>query len=275
MIRGNRIYKAIVHILLISGSVIMLLPFFWMVITSLKGPQEILRFPPTLWPERLMWKNYYEAFTVQPFVRYFINTAFIAFTTTLGQLLLAALAAFAFTFMDFPGKNTLFFLLLGTMMIPQQALLIPDYIILSKLGWVDTYGALIIPWLASVFSIFLLRQFFMTIPKELYDAAKIDGCSKLRFFFQILLPLSVPPMVTAGIFTFLGSWNSFLWPLMVTNSQDMRTIQVGLAYFSQEAGTQWELLTAAATFCILPLIIGYFMAQKQFVEGVARTGMKD
>jgi len=264
-----------VHLILIIGSMAMLLPFLWMILTSLKDSHEILRFPPTLFPETIQWHNYYDAFTAQPFLRYFLNTIFIAITTTLGQLFFAALAAFAFTFMEFPWKNTIFFILIGTMMIPQQALLIPDYIVLAKIGWIDTFSALIVPWLSSVFSIFLLRQFFMTLPKELYDAAKIDGCSKFRFFWNIILPLSVPPMVTAGIFTFLGSWNSFLWPLMVTNSEHMRTIQVGLAYFSQESGTQWELLMAAATFCTIPLIIGYFLAQKQFIEGVARTGMKD
>lgn len=270
-----RLSKLPVHILLIITAFLMVLPFFWMVSTSLKIPSDVLKYPPDIWPKHPEWQNYVRAFNTQPFGRYFFNTALIALVTTAGQLFLASLAAFAFTFMNFRGKNVIFFILLATMMIPQQALLIPDFIILSHIRWIDTYKALIVPWLGSVFSIFLLRQFFMTLPKELYDAAKIDGCSKFRFYFQIILPLSIPPMVTAGIFAFLGSWNSFLWPLMVTNSAEMRTIQVGLAYFSQEAGTQWELMTAAATFCTLPLIIGYFAAQKQFIEGVARSGMKE
>ncbi|MDD2714653.1 MAG: carbohydrate ABC transporter permease [Candidatus Wallbacteria bacterium] len=267
--------KFLIHLILLLGAIAMVMPFYWMVSTSLKTSQEVLQFPPKLWPDTMQWGNYAEAFTKQPFGRYFLNTFFIALATTGGQLLLGSLAAFAFTFMEFPLKNTIFMLLLSTMMIPQQALLIPDYIVLSKLGWIDTFNALIVPWMGSVFTIFLLRQFFMQLPKDLYDAAKIDGCTKLRFFFQIILPLSVPPMITAGIFNFLGSWNSFLWPLMVTNSQEMRTIQVGLAYFSQDSGTAWELLSAAATFCTLPLVIGYFMAQKQFIEGVARSGMKE
>ena len=160
------------------------------------------------------------------------------------------------------------------MMVPQEMILIPNYLILSELGWIDTYMALIVPWLAGVFGIFMLRQFFMQLPMELFDAAMIDGCSKFGFLFRILIPLSVPPILTISIFTFLGSWNSLLWPLIVTNSQHMRTIQVGISYFSQAEGTEWELLMAASTFCILPLIIFYIFAQKYFVQGDAASGLK-
>jgi len=165
--------------------------------------------------------------------------------------------------------------MLGTMMIPQQALLIPDYIVLAKIGWINTFAALIVPWLASAYSVFFLRQFFLQLPKDLFEAAVIDGCTRFQFYYKVVLPLSKPPMVTLGIFSFLASWNSFVWPLIVTNDTNLRVIQVGLSYFSSEAGTKWGALMAASTLTILPLVIMYFLAQKQFVESQAMTGMKE
>jgi multiple sugar transport system permease protein len=218
--------------------------------------------------------NYSQAWYKNNFDRYFFNSFYIAVTTTFFQILTSALAAYAFSFMDFKGKNTIFMLFLATMMIPGQAILVPNYLILAKLRWVDTYWALIFPFCAQVFGIFLLRQFFMAVPKELYDAAKIDGCSRFGFFWRVLIPLSIPAVTTMGIFTFIGSWNSFLWALIVTHRDSLRTIQVGLSTFKDAEGTKFELLMAASTFCILPLIIGFFLAQKQFIEGISRSGMK-
>lgn len=218
--------------------------------------------------------NYREVFEL-PFYRYFLNTFFVAITTTSIALFFASMSAYAFAFFDFPFKNTIFMLMLGTMMLPQQALLIPNYIVLSKIGWVNTYMALIVPWLASAYSVFFLRQFFLQLPKDLFEAAKIDGCSRFQFYYKVVLPLSKPPMVTLGIFSFLASWNSFVWPLIVTNDTNLRVIQVGLSYFSSEAGTNWGPLMAASTVTILPLVIMYFFAQKQFVESQAMTGMKE
>lgn len=222
-----------------------------------------------------LFYNYIFAWKSQSFARYFFNSCFIALVTTTLQLLTSALAAFAFSFLKFPGSNAIFLVFLGTMMIPHQALLVPDYLILANLGWINTYLSLIVPFIASVFGIFLLRQFFMTMPRDLYDAATIDGCSDLGFFFRIILPLSIAPLTTLGIFTFIGSWNSFLWALIVTHTDKLRTVQVGLAAFSSSEGTRYELLMAASTFCILPLIIGFFLAQKQFIEGISRSGMKE
>ena len=218
--------------------------------------------------------NYREVFKL-PFYRYFLNTFFVAITTTSIALFFASMSAYAFAFFDFPFKNTIFMMMLGTMMLPQQALLIPNYIVLSKIGWVNTYLALIVPWLASAYSVFFLRQFFLQLPKDLFEAAKIDGCSRFQFYYKVVLPLSKPPMVTLGIFSFLASWNSFVWPLIVTNDTNLRVIQVGLSYFSSEAGTNWGPLMAASTVTILPLVIMYFVAQKQFVESQAMTGMKE
>jgi multiple sugar transport system permease protein len=275
-IAGRRIEPArlVVHLLLIIGSLAMLLPFVWMISTSLMGPEEILTDSIRLIPERIRWQNYVEAWNAQPFGRYFLNTIFIAVVTVTLELIFSSLAAYAFAFFRFPFKNAIFYIFLGTMMIPQQALLVPDYVILSKLRWIDTYFALIVPFCTSVYAIFLLRQFFMTLPRDLYDAAVVDGCSKLRFYFNVLLPLSKGPMVTLGIFAFLGSWNAFIWPLVVTNSRDLRVLQVGLAYFLQESGTEWGQLMAASTFTVVPLVIGYFIAQRQFRETVALTGLK-
>lgn len=238
--------------------------------------KELLVESQDLIHKRYLWSNYIEAWNkVQPsFTRYFWNSFFIAVVTTLGQVSTSILAAYAFVFFNFPFKNVLFTLFLATMMIPQETLLIPNYLILSELGWIDTYMALIVPWLAGVFGIFMLKQFFSQIPRDLFDAAMIDGCSKIGFLYRILVPLALPPIITISIFTFLGSWNSLLWPLIVTNSQEMRTIQVGLSYFSQAEGTEWELLMAASTFCILPLIFIYIFAQKYFVQGEAASGLK-
>ncbi len=221
------------------------------------------------------WGNYSKAWNAQPFGRYFLNTIMVAVITVSCQLFFSSLAAYAFAFFRFPFKNAIFMMLLGTMMLPQQALLIPNYVILAKLHWLDTYLALIVPFTASAYSVFFFRQFFLTLPRDLYDAAVVDGCSTMGFYFRILFPLSKPPFLTLGIFSFLGSWNAFIWPLIVTNSTELRVLQVGLAYFLSEAGTEWGLLMAASTFSIVPLVIGYFIVQKRFVESQAMTGLKE
>jgi len=308
-----------IHALLIIGAIFMIFPFIWMIMTSFKSEDEILKtgkaivlLPDQLRPSILngeedrkriaeherqkalfaaqtasgtvsrkaqkpfeLLDNYKEAWSAQPFYRYFLNTFLTAITITTGSLIFASLAAYAFAFFKFPFKDQLFLLMLGTMMLPQQALLIPDYIILSKIHWINTYMALIVPWLASAYSVFFLRQFFMQLPKDLFEAAMLDGCTRLQFYFKIVLPLSKPPMVTLGIFSFLGTWNSFVWPLIVTNDTSLRVIQVGLSYFASEAGTRWGPLMAASTFTIVPLVIMYFLAQRQFVESQAMTGMKE
>jgi ABC-type glycerol-3-phosphate transport system permease component len=221
------------------------------------------------------WDNYRYAWNEQPFYRFFLNTLFVTITTTCVSLFFASMAAYAFAFFDFPFKNHIFMMMLGTMMIPQQALLIPNYIFLSKLGWINSYLSLIVPWLASAYSVFFLRQFFLQLPKDLFEAATIDGCTRFQFYHKVVLPLSKPPMVTLGIFSFLANWNSFVWPLIVTNDTNLRVIQVGLSYFSSAEGTNWGPLMAASTFTIVPLVIMYFLAQKQFVESQAMTGMKE
>jgi multiple sugar transport system permease protein len=193
---------------------------------------------------------------------------------TLGTLFTSALAAFAFAKMTFVGKGLFFYIVLLTMMIPGQVLLIPNFLTLSMLGWLDTPMALVAPFLASVFTIFLMRQFFMTVPDDLWDAAQIDGAGRFRFLWQIVAPLSKPVFVTAGIFLFLGNWNALLWPLIATSSPEMRTLMVALQTFNQESGQEFELLMAASTMAVLPIIILFFLLQRFFIAGIARTGLK-
>jgi multiple sugar transport system permease protein len=304
------------------GIVVMIVPFFWMISTSLKSPIEILEFPPTWiptghfvrgaggsWEEvyivstdeaaelatvvpvnggpervvreseitdrvRLRLKNYVEAWHQAPFARYYFNTILITLFVVAGVLVTSSLAAYAFARMRFWGRDSTFIVFLSMMMVPQPVYIVPSYIVLVRLGWIDTYQALIVPWLAHIFSIFLLRQHFKTIPGDLYDAAIIDGCSRLAFLWRVMLPLSKAVLVAVVIFTIVGTWNSFLWPLVMTNTPQVRPLQVGLARFSQEQGTSHELMMAAATFSIAPLIVAYFFAQKQIIQSLATSGMK-
>ncbi len=267
-------YKVTLYLLLFTGCAIMLLPFFWMVMTSLKEESEVLRMPPQWIPKDWQWINYVKAWNVAPFGRYFFNSFVIAIITTIGEVTTAILAAYAFAKMRFFGKNVIFAVLLGTLMIPGEMLLIPNYVTITRLGWYNRYEALIIPWLASVFAIFLLRQFFRSIPDELQDAARIDGCSRIRFLWQIVVPLSKPAIMTVALLKFLGSWNAFLWVLIMTSSESMRTVPVGLSLFSSEVGTAYEQLMAASVLAIIPVLILFLFTQKQFIQGVARTGIK-
>ena len=267
--------RGTLYLVLTLGSVTMILPFLWMVSTSLKTPPEALRFPPTWLPQVFDFSNYVDAWRAVPFPLYFFNTVFVAFTVMIVVLMTSSLAAYAFARMKFPGRETIFLLFLSMMMVPMPVYLVPSYVILSKLGWVDTYYALIVPWAAHVFSIFWLRQHFRTVPNDLYDAATIDGCSRFGFLWRVMIPLSKSVLVAVGLFSIIGSWNSFMWPLVVTNSVSKRIIQVGLAYFSTEQGTQYTLMMAAAAFCIAPLLIVFFIAQKQIISSFARSGLKE
>jgi multiple sugar transport system permease protein len=271
----NKSAKAAIHILLILGALWMLLPFFWMVSTSLKTQVEALRFPPNLFPEAWKFLNYIQAFRQVDFSRYFLNTIIMTLMTTLLVFITSTLAAYAFARLRFFGRDTLFTLFLAMMMIPMPVYLVPSYVILSRFGWVDTFFALIVPWSVNIFSVFLLRQHFKTIPQDLFDAAKIDGLNHLQILKNIVLPLSKAVLVTVGIFQIATNWNSFLWPLIVTHSDAMRTIQTGLAYFAQAESTNYPLLCAASTFTTMPLIVLYVFVQRQIMESYARTGLKE
>lgn len=266
--------KGFIYLLLILGSVLMLLPFAWMISTSLKPPNEVMLMPPKWIPSVFQWDNYKQAWGLTPFARYTINSLIVTVFTTIGELITTILAAYAFSRISFYGREVIFAVLLGTMMVPGEVLLIPNFVTLSNLGWIDQYEALIVPWLASIFAVFLLRQFFLGIPKELSYAAKIDGCSDFRFLWNIMVPLAKPALITIALLKAIGSWNAFLWPLIVTNSKEMRTLPVGLTSFSTEAGTIYELLMAASTMIILPMILLYLILQKYIIEGISRAGIK-
>ncbi len=218
--------------------------------------------------------NYVEAWGRSSFTAYFKNSIIISVLTPLLIIVTSAPAAYAFARLHFPAKGTLFLLYLATMMVPSEVLLIPNFITISELGWKNTYAALIVPSMVSVVTIFFLRQFFLSIPNDLFDAAVMDGCGHLRFLVSIAIPLSRPALVSMGMFNFLGSWNALLWPLLVTDKEAMRPIALGLASFATEAGTQAQLYMAAATFTIVPIILVFLAVQKQFIEGIARTGIK-
>jgi ABC-type glycerol-3-phosphate transport system permease component len=223
---------------------------------------------------RPLWENYIEAWSRAPFGRYFINSAIMSIATPLLILVTGVPAAYAFARMRFPGRNVIFILFLATMMIPQEVILIPNFITVSRLGWIDKFQALIIPWIVNVVTIFFLRQFFMSIPDDLFDAALLDGCGHFRFMIEIALPLSAPALVSTSLFNFLGSWNAVQWPLYVTNNPNMRPLMVGIKFFSSEAGMQVHLHNAAATFTTLPVIILFLFVQRRFIEGIARTGLR-
>ena len=247
------------HTLLVSGSIVMMLPFIWMVGTSL---------------EQGGLANYVEAWSRVAFGRYFLNTILVTGLTVAGVLVTSCLAAYAFATMEFRGRGAMFVLFLSTMMVPQPVYLAPSYVILARLGWIDTYLALIVPWTANVFSIFLLRQHFRTLPKSLFEAATLDGCSRLGYLWRVVLPLSRSVIATVILFNVIGSWNSFMWPLVVTHSEELRVLQVGLSYFNQEQSSNYQLLMAASTFCILPLLVVFVLAQKQIVASYSRSGIK-
>lgn len=265
--------KLLVHLVLLVGAFISAMPFLWMVTTSLK-PAGALFDQPLLLPTHFEWQNYVEAWRAAPFPRFFLNSAIMTIGVTVCQTILSAMAGYAFARMRFPGRNLLFFFVLGTMMIPFPITIIPSFLIIADLGWLDTYQALIIPRAASAFAIFLFRQFFLSIPPELEEAALIDGSNRLTVFLRIILPLSKPVIAASAIFSFLFAWNDFLWPLIVTTSTDMRTVQLGLAVFQGQYGTFWTLLMAATVLVTLPAIVAFLFAQRRFIEGITSSGLK-
>ena len=251
-------------------ALVMLLPIFWMLVTSLKPGEEVFIYPIQVWPESWHWKNYIDLFQQPgvPLIRWFFNSFFLAIMVTGLVLIITSMAAYAFARLKFPFRDRLFFLVVAAMVVPGQVTLVPVYIMLQKLGWIDTFYGLIVPGLAGPFGVFLLRQFFLNIPRDIEEAARIDGCGNLRIFFQIILPLAKPALTTLGILTALGSWNGFFWPLIVTNSLNMRTLPVGLAILNGQWWSEQHLLMAAAFTCSLPMFILYLMFENQIEKGV-------
>ena len=276
MRRVSQLTKAVALIILLAGAITMIVPFIWMFDTSVKGAGEIFLYPPRWIPSEWRWQNYTEALTVLPFGEWFFNTTYITLVASLGQVLSASLVGFAFARLRAPGRDVLFIAVISTMLLPEQVTMVPVFLIFRALNWIDTWNPLIVPaWLGGgAFYIFLCRQFFMTIPLELDDAAKIDGCGTMRIFWQIILPLSKPVLAAVTVFSVVGRWNEFLYPVIYLDSQDKYVVAIGLRLFRDLDATSWNWLMAASVVTMLPCLIIFFFAQKLFVQGIATTGIK-
>ncbi|WHZ56044.1 carbohydrate ABC transporter permease [Metabacillus hrfriensis] len=268
----RRMVKTFVAIILILGSLLILSPIWWMIATSLKSMEEIMTYPPTFIPKEWHWENYIDALQAGPFLRYTFNTLFITFFVVIGNVLSNSFIAYGFARIHFKGRNVLFAIVLATMMIPGFVTLVPQYVLYAKLGWLNTYLPLIVPaFFGSAFNIFLLRQFFLTIPNELIEAAKIDGANHLYIWWKIFIPLAMPAIATVAIFSFNGAWNDFLGPLLFLNDETMYTLQLGLQVFKGQNATQWNLLMAGSLMVLLPVIVLFFIFQRYFIEGMNLT----
>jgi len=272
---GIVLVRLLIYLGIAFFGITMILPFLWMVITSLKEDAQVFSWPPSWIPNPVKPQNYVDAWHVASFGRYFINSGIVAITVTAGGLFLNSMAGYAFAKFQFPGRNILFIYVLATMMVPIYATMVPIFILLKTIGSLDSYQGLILPFLATGFGIFLMRQFFQTVPTDLIEAARMDGCGEFRTFMQIVLPISKPPLAALGIFTFMNSWNNFIWPLIVVKSNEMRTVPLAIAALSQGLFVMsWPILMAGASFAITPVLVVFLLFQRFFVRGIALTGLK-
>ncbi|MBD0378780.1 carbohydrate ABC transporter permease [Paenibacillus sedimenti] len=266
------------YLLLILVSIVILTPFLWMLTTSLKDETKVFQFPPQWIPSPMVWENYKQVFVTQPlFLTQYWNSLYIAVLVTIGTCIVGALAGYAFAKISFRFKNVLFLILLSGMMIPNEVTIIPNFIWFSKLNLVDNHFTLIVPPIlgaGGIFGVFLLRQFYITIPKDMDEAAEIEGCTPWQTFWRIMVPLASPAFATLSIFTFLSSWEDFLDPLIYISSSKLFTLPVAMKLFTDMAGTAWHLLMAASVMATLPLLLVFFVAQKKFIDGIATTGLK-
>lgn len=265
---------ALAYGLAIALGVSMLVPLLWMVSTSLMDEFDVYQYPPRLLPVDPVWSNYPNALTAAPFVRFFINSAVMSLFIVFGHLFTAATAGYAFARLRFPGRDKVFILFLANLMVPVIVLLIPRFLLVNAMGWVDTYMGLIITELVSVWGIFLMRQYFLSIPRELEDAARIDGANEWQVFWKVALPLAKPALATVALFSFVETWKSFLWPLIVTRSMSMRPVEVGIAAFHGLYFSNWPYQMAAAVTAVIPILILFFFTQRYFVRGIQLAGLK-
>ncbi|HUX40578.1 MAG TPA: carbohydrate ABC transporter permease [Rectinemataceae bacterium] len=268
--------KIVVYALLVGLAIFMFLPVFWMVRSSLMTLGDIFKFPPIFWPKKLRWQNYADAMSMVPFLRYFANTMIVLVPNLVGAVLTSSLSAYGLARFKFRSRNFWFSLVVAAIVLPPTVVLIPQFLMWSKLGLVDTFWPLIIPaWFGGgAFNVFLLRQFFMSIPREYDDAAQIDGASYWRTYWQIMVPLIQPALIVVGLFTFLFVWNDFFGPLIYLSSQETYTLAIGLRFFVGSYATQWNALMAASALVVLPPVVVFLIGQKYFVEGVTLTGIK-
>jgi ABC-type glycerol-3-phosphate transport system permease component len=280
ILRPELIWKVLAYLIAIIAAIFFALPFFWTIGTSLKQQTELYTFPPTFIPSAPRWSNYSEVFRLAPFGTFLINTAIVTGASVFGQVFSSAIVAFGFARFRFPGRNALFVIVLATMMLPWHVTIVPSFLLFRSLGWLNTFLPLIVPsfFAASAFSVFLLRQFFLSIPRDLDEAAKIDGANSFQIFWSIILPLSKVALATVAIFAFIEHWNEFIGPLIYLNSPDKFTVSIGLRYFLATPITGDEprdaILMAASLIVALPPLLLFFFAQKYFVQGIVTTGMK-
>lgn len=274
--RSKLVTDIIVWIVLTAGGVMFATPFVWMVFSSLKTLADIYTYPPKIIPSSFEWTNYIEIFRRLPFALFFRNSFFIAISGTAGVLLTSSMAGYAFARLRFPGRDTMFLAYIATMMVPGAVTLIPSFAMMNWFRWVDTHWALIIPGLCTPYGTFMMRQFMSTLPRELEEAARIDGCGFFRIYRQIIVPLSTPVIATLGMMSFMGRWNAFMWPLIIISSLRKKTLPLGLAAFQSMIAlkTPWHLIMAGAVVSILPIMILFLLGQKYYVQGIVTTGIK-
>lgn len=268
------LYKVILYAINIFIAFIIVAPILYAVLVSFMTPDQIFEYPPKLIPRKLYIENYKEALETAPIFRFIFNSFIVSAVITVGQIITGALAAYAFSFMDFKGKNTIFMIILSTMMIPGQAIVISNYLTISSLNMLDTYRALIFPYLASAFGIFLLRQAFLSLPKELHEAAILDGCSNFKFLMKIVIPLSKPALGSLGIYQFLQAWNQYTWPLLVTNVDHMRTVQIGMGMLQNVDAQAFGPIMAGIVMILIPSILAFILGQNQLIEGLTAGSVK-
>lgn len=266
------LWPLVIYAALAAMAFLTLVPIVWMILTSFKSAPEVAANPPTWWPSSWHPENYVAAWNFAPFGRFLINSAVMVGGITLLQVVTSALGAYAFARLKFRGRDLLFLLYLGTLMIPPQVIIVPQFILVQKLGWVDTYQGLIIPQAFTAFGVFLLRQFFVGIPQDLEDAARVDGATRFGCFFRIILPLSGPAIAALATFVFMFHWNNLLWPLVISNSDATIPVVVGLRNFQGQYGTEWNLLMAAAGISTVPVIAFFLITQRWFVRGITMSG---
>jgi len=274
MIKSETLKNRIGFIILLFAAIITLFPFFWMLSTALKSSGELFSKVPILFPSNPQWSNFADIFKLAPFERYFLNSGIVATSSVLLTVFINLLAGYTFAKYQFKGRKVMFMIVLSTLMIPMQIIMVPNFIILSKLGWLNSYAGLIIPRAAEAFGLFLSKQFMDEIPVELIEAARIDGEGEFKIFIKIILPNCKPLIAILSIFTFMWRWNDFLWPLIITSSKDMYTVQLGLASFVGQFYVEWNSLMAISLLAVIPVLIVFLIFQKLIVQGIATSGIK-
>lgn len=271
---NRKVKNVILYVVNILFALVMVAPLIYALLVSFMPPSQIFTFPPKLIPKSLYIDNYINAIRIAPIIRFIINSFVVSGIVTLGQIVIASAAAFAFSFLEFKGKKILFIFVLATMMIPAETTMISNYLTISSFKWLDSYKALIIPYLSSAMGIFMMRQYYLTLPKELYEAAKMDGCNNFRFLTKILFPISKPAVGSLGVYIFITTWNQYMWPLLVTSKPTSRTVQIGISMLQFSENQSFGIIMAGIIMVLLPSILIFIIGQKQLIEGMTAGSVK-